>query len=191
MGLRFVNIFLPFAVACSYSDYAFLEAQSLTVMPCKDHGPRTFSPFRIYADLLRWFGAEGVGTIEARRGFRAATTSDAIIIQFADVEQILKGLAEDPDRYYEVDGKKIRVSLVLAETCPDATQPVVGTGHLSFSVFEPWKGGHIAGGGKVSLYDARKEAEAAGSGLIVKDATLAFSMKVRSGPPHEEFTLWP
>ncbi len=194
MGLKGVAWLAGLAVAsgCSYSDYAFLEADTLTVTPCRDHRPRTFAPFRFQAELLRWFAAEGVGTIEARAGYRAATISDALVIQFADTEEVMRLMASGPPVEVPVDGREVRLSLVLAERCPDTTMPLVASdGTLTLSSFEPWKGGHIEGEGVVDLVDARAAAGDLGTALRVRGARLAFSMKVRSGPPHEDFTNWP
>lgn len=178
--------------ACSYSDHAFIEAESLTVTPCQDHQPRTFAPFRLEAELLRWFAAEGVGTLEARAGYRAATISDAIVVQFSDTDDIQRRVASDPSTAFTVDGDSIRLSLVLAETCPDSTQPLVGrAGTLTLSSFEPWKGGHIEGQGTADLYDSRAVARDPATPPLVRGARFEFSMKVRSGPPHEDFTDWP
>ncbi len=177
---------------CSYSDHASLEADSLTVTPCRDHQPRTFAPYRLDAGLLRWFSAEGVGTLEARSGYRAATISDAFVVQFGDTEDVRRRVAEDPSTGFAVDGKAIRLSLVLAETCPNATQPLVASaGTLILSSFEPWKGGHIEGEGMVDLVDARQVADDPAAPPLVRGARVVFSMKVRSGPPHEDFTYWP
>lgn len=179
------------AIGCSYSDHASLEADHLTVNPCRNHKPRTFSPFRIDAGLLRWFAAEGVGTIEARAGYRAATLSDAMFIQFADTESIRRRLTTDPAAVFEVDGSLIRFSLVLAATCPDATQPLVaGRGTMTLKTFEPWKGGHIEGEGTVDLRDGRVASDPDAQPLV-QGARIAFSMRIRSGPPHEDFTNWP
>ncbi len=187
--------FLLAAVAmlgCSYADHASLEADSLTVTPCRDHQPRTFAPYRLDAGLLRWFAAEGVGTLEARTGYRAATLSDAMVVQFADTEDVRRRLTADPTTTFAVDGSAIRLSLVLAETCPDTTQPLVASaGALTLSSFEPWKGGHIEGRGTVDLTDARQAAGDPTASLLVRGARVEFSMKVRSGPPHEDFTNWP
>lgn len=178
--------------ACSYSDHAFLEADSLTVTPCRDHQPRTFAPYRLDAGLLRWFAAEGVGTLEARAGYRAATISDAVVVQFGDTEDVRRRLAADPSTVFAVDGSAIRLSLVLAETCPNATQPLVASaGTLTLSSFEPWRGGHIEGKGAVDLVDARQVADDPTAPPLVRGARVEFSMTVRSGPPHEDFTNWP
>lgn len=180
------------ALGCSYSDHASIEADSLTVTPCRDDQPRTFAPYRLDAGLLRWFAAEGVGTLEARAGYRAATISDAIIVQFGDTEEVRRRLAADPSAAFAVDGSAVRLSLVLAETCPDATQPLVASaGTLTLSSFEPWKGGRIEGRGTVDLVDAREVAQDPAARPLVRGARVEFSMKVRSGPPHEDFTLWP
>lgn len=193
MGLRNVaTIAAVVWTGCSYADQAFFEADTLTVTPCRDHEPRTYAPFRLEAPLLRWFAAEGVGTLEARSGYRAATISDAMVVQFADTEAIRRRLASDPKTSFAVGGDAIRLSLVLAETCPDATQPIVASsGTVTLSSFEPWKGGHIEGEGTVDLADSRALAKDPTAPLLVRGARFGFSMKVRAGPPHEDFTNWP
>lgn len=193
MGLKTAGCLVILQVlGCSYPDNAFLEAETLTVMPCRDRQPRTFAPFRLEAGLLRWFAAEGVGTLEARSGYRASTISDALVVQFEDTEGIRRRLAADPTDPFTVDNQKIRLSLVLAETCPDATQPIVASGGtLTLSSFEPWMGGHIEGEGHVDLVDGRALAKDPGTPPLVRRAQVKFSMKIRSGPPHEDFTNWP
>ncbi len=190
-GLAVAVVLVGWA-GCSDSDHAFLEAETLTVTPCRDHQPRTFAPYRLDAGLLRWFAAEGVGTLEARAGYRAATISDALVVQFTDTGDVSRRLAADPSAVFAVDGSAIRLSLVPAETCPDATQPLVASaGVLTLSSFEPWKGGHIEGEGTVDLVDARAVAKDPAAPPLVRGARVGFSMTVRSGPPHEDFTKWP
>jgi len=188
MRNRIVMAFCAASFACTTSDYGTLEAASLTVSPCEDHQPRTFAPFHFEANLMRWFAAEGVATIEMRTGYRAVTISDIAVLQFADTDDVRRRFLQDPATRFSVDGDAIRLSVVLSQTCPDATQPLVAvSGSLTFREFEPWKGGHIAGEGTVVLADARSDRSAV---LLAKDVRLAFSMKVRSGPPYEDFTNW-
>lgn len=179
------------AVACSTSDYSVLEAQTLTISPCEDGLPRTFSPFVFRADLLRWFSAENVGTIEMRAGYRPSVISDEAVLQMADLRAIVEARTSNPNQAFPLDGQALRLSLSLLETCPDQRQPIEARdGEITFTRFEPWKGGSIAGFGRFALYD-RRSLEAGEKTPLVKDVTFEFAMKVRSGPPYEDFTNWP
>lgn len=168
--------------ACTTDDFARLEAKALEIAPCKEKKAILFEPFVFEADLLRWFGSENVGSIEMRRGYRAATLSDTIVLQFQDTSKVKLG-------ENVLDGKEIRLSLALLETCPDFRQPLVAlNGKLVLERFSLGEGGEIQGNAVFDLYDEREVSYSSEAHPKATAVTLDFRMKIRNGYPYVEFT---
>ena len=175
-------------VACGPSDHALLQAASLTVSPCQDHDAKTFAPFKMNADLLRWIEDDGVGQIEMRGGYRAQTLSDTIVLQVLDVAEAERQFAASPGTAMPLDNKLFRLSLLLLESCPDATQTMVGaSGDVTFTAFDTSVGGHIEGSGRFDLIDARNTDDSTAV-PVAAGATLEFDFKVRRGSVYEDYT---
>lgn len=176
------------AWACGNEDLAVLKAASLTVNPCSDGEPRIFEPFRMEAGFLRWYEMDGIGFLEMQDGYQAATLSDAVYLQVSDTDELEGILAASPGASLELDGEFIRLSVVLAGTCPDTTQPMVaGPGRITFDEFDSRLDGRIAGSATFDLLDGRTLGEEEAL-VLASDASLTFSLEVRRGPPYQEYT---
>jgi len=176
------------ALACGNEDLAVLEAASLIVTPCEDGEARAFEPFRMEAVFLRWYEMDSMGFLEMRDGYQTATQSDAVYLQVSDTAKLVGLLAESPGASLELDGDFIRMSVMLAHTCPDSTQPIVaGPGRITFTKFDNRLGGRIAGNATFDLLDGRTQDDGAAT-TLASDATLTFSLEVRRGPPYQEYT---
>lgn len=182
--LTVLAIFLA-QTACSPSDHAVLEAASLTVSPCDNDEDRTFAPFRLEANFLRWLQDDGVGQIEMRTGYRARTLSDTMVLQVLDLDTVSRRWAEDPEVSLPLDDTLLRLSVLLLSTCPDAAQAIVGRGGgVRFTKFDTSVGGHIAGTATFDLVDARPKDAA----VMATGATLEFEFEVRRGAAYEDYT---
>jgi hypothetical protein len=180
--VRLVLVCLASALcACTTDDFAILKASALEIAPCKDKKTMRFEPFVLEADLLRWFGSEDVGSIEMRHGYRASTLSDTIVLQFQDTSKVKVGETA-------LDGKEVRLSLALLDTCPDFRQPLVASnGKLELKKFSLGEGGEIEGSAVFDLYDEREVSNHSEALPKAAGVTLDFKMKIRNGYPYEEF----
>ncbi|NOZ01964.1 MAG: hypothetical protein GXP54_08770 [Deltaproteobacteria bacterium] len=174
--------------ACANDDNALLLADSLLVTPCTGEQERLFEPFRFQADFLRWYNNGKTGFVEMRKGFRAATMSDAVYLEVTDIGKLKGILDETPDAVIELQSGLVRISLVLAAACPDGNQPMVaGPGLVTFDSFGNHMDGTISGSASFDLFDGRTIGDPDPTPLA-RNAFLTFSMTVRRGPPYQEFT---
>jgi len=158
----------------------------MTVTPCHGDDAKTFEPFRMDADLLRWLEDDNVGHIEMRAGYRAQTLSDTMVLQVLDIDEAERLFAANPGVPMPLDGELFRVSVLLLETCPDATQSMVGaSGDVTFTAFDHSVGGRITGSARFDLVDARETGENAV--VLAAGATLEFDMKVRRGAIYDDY----
>jgi hypothetical protein len=175
--------------ACGSGDLGVLSGDRLTVDPCRGDASRTFAPVRFEFDRLAWVHPiPSTGSIEMRRGHRATTESDLLLLQFADLPGSLAAWEADREAPLPLDGDAIRLSLVLNARCPDQVQPLVARGgSVRMTAFSPRDGGRIAGQAVFDLVDDRLR-DAAGSPPAGSGMTLDFDLAVRSGRPQDVFT---
>jgi hypothetical protein len=175
--------------ACEPGDAGILVGERLTVDPCRGDSPRTFAPVRFEFDRLAWVHPiPSTGSIEMRRGHRATTDSDLLLLQFADLEASVDAWAADPEAPLPLDGETIRLSLVLNARCPDQVQPLVARGGtLQLTAFAPRDGGRIAGQALFDLVDDRLR-DAADAPPVGPGMTLDFEVSIHSGRPQDVFT---
>lgn len=171
---------------CGEADHAILEGPLLVVDPCRE-GPRTFAPFSCDFDMISWVRAvEDSGMIEMRRGHRAVTESDLLVLQFNTLAETLAAWAASPETPLAIDDDAIRLSLLLNQRCPRQVQPLVApAGEVVLDRFETDTGGRIAGRATFDLRDARAPGDAPPAGEAME---LRFDLEVRRGLPHDVFT---
>jgi len=176
-------------LSCSTDDTGLLVGARLTVDPCRGDAARTFEPFSCEFDRMAWIHlVDEAGSIEMRRGSRTPTTSDLLVLQFADLEGVIADWEADPTLPLAIDNDRIRIALVLNQRCPDQVQSlVVRDGVLILDSLEPRQGGHIAGHATFDLVDDRLDP--ADPGTPAGPAMdLVFDMTVRHGYPQDAFT---
>jgi hypothetical protein len=167
--LLLAMVLVAATVACG-SESARLTGDWLVVDPCLDGAPRNFQPVKLSFDHLVWVrNSDANAFLEARRGWRDATHSDELVVQFLDLPAVRESFRTAPGTSLPFDGI-VRVTLALGESCPDSLQPLVAlTGTLALDDFELGQGGRVSGTVRFDLRDLRADAtaEPAGRNLVL------------------------